>query len=503
MLLRPSPGDVQVIVRVTGQALTAVAVATLAVGVGAAAFGDVNSASALTIGAAVGLALGAAARWRTDAREHVSWTRGTVAAVTSWITGSLVAAVPLYLSGHYGSYLDSTFEALSGLTTTGLTLVQDLDHLPTAMVLYRSVLQLLGGLAIVLVGITLLSATAVNAASMEPTDIRDARIIPSLGQSWRRVSQIGMAIFGVGIPLIFVLLLVAGMPVARAVPHAVAVGLSAGATGGFAPMSPSVAYYHSALVELAVLPLMVAGALSFLVHVDAWRGARRRLLAEFEVRLFLGVLVLMAGAVVLGLGRYGTHTDVIPLFRRGVFTAVSAATTTGLSVVPDRIVATDWGLIAPAALVAAMTIGGMTGSTAGGLKPLRIGIILKGVILDVKRVLLPESALIADTFRMGRPRKLTDAHVRSASSLLLIFLVATLSGAVMILFVDADVDLTEALFATTSAAANGGLDVGVVDRSMHGGLKGGLMALMLLGRLEWMAVFSAVGFVIAGTRGRR
>lgn len=503
MLLRPSPGDVQVIVRVTGQAVGGLGVLTLGMAIVALAIGDLNSASAMTIGAGLGLSLAAISRWMTDARGHLTWTRGTVAAVTSWISGSLVAAVPLYLSGHYGTYLDSTFEALSGLTTTGLTLVQDLDHLPTTVMLYRSVLQLAGGLAIVMVGITLLSATAVNAASMQATDIRDARIIPSLGQSWRRVLQIGAAIFGFGIPLLFVVALLAGIPLKSAVAHAIALGFSAGATGGFAPTSTSVAYYHSVFVELAVLPLMLAGALSFLVHVDAWRGARRRLLREFEVRVFLGVIVLMSAAVVLGLGRSGSQTELEPLFRRGVFTAVSAATTTGLSVVPGRVIATDWGLIAPAALVAAMTIGGMTGSTAGGLKPLRVGVILRGVMMDVKRVLLPEAALVATSFRMGRDRPLTDAHVRSASSLLLIFLVATLGGAVTILFVDARVDLTEALFASTSAAANGGLTVGAVTPSMQGGLKIGFMALMLLGRLEWMAVFSALGFVFAGLRGRR
>jgi trk system potassium uptake protein TrkH len=503
MLLRPSPGDVQVIVRVTGLTLSGVGVATLGMAFVGLALGDVNSASALTLGAGVGLALGAASRWLTDARAHVSWTRGTVGAVTSWITASLVAAIPLYLSGHYGSYLDGVFEALSGLTTTGLTMVQDLDHLPTTMMLYRSLLHLLGGLAIVMVGITLLSATAVNAASMQATDIRDARIIPSLGQSWRRVVQIGAAIFGVGIPLLFAVMVLAGVPLQSAVPHAIAVAISAGATGGFAPTSLSVAYYHSIMVELAVLPLMIAGALSFLVHVDAWRGARRHLLREFEIRVFLTVIGLMSAVVVLGLGRSGAQTELEPLFRRGVFTAVSAATTTGLSVVPARVIATDWGLIAPAALVAAMTIGGMTGSTAGGLKPLRVGLILKGVMMDVKRVLLPESALVATSFRMGRSRPLTDAHVRSASSLLLIFLVATLGGAVTVLFVDARVDLTEALFASTSAASNGGLSVGAVTPSMRGGLKAGFMALMLLGRLEWMAVFSALGFVVAGLRGRR
>jgi len=503
MLLRPSSADVRVIVRVTGKSLYVLGVATLAMAVLALTWGDLNSASALTIGSALALVLAAGTDYVTDARAALTWTRGTVAAVTSWISASAIAAVPLYLSGHYGSYVDGMFEAMSGLTTTGLTLVQDLDHLPTAMVLYRTSLQLLGGLAIVTVGITLLSATSINAASMEATDIRDARIIPSLGQSWRRVMQVGAAIFGVGIPLILIVMLLAGLPVGSAVVHAIAIAVSAGATGGFAPMSSSVGYYHSFLVELAILPLMMAGALSFLIHVAAWHGARRKLLREFEVRVFLVAILAVSAIVVFGLGRSGAHTELVPMLRRGVFTAVSAATTTGLSVVHGRLIATDWGLIAPAALVAAMTIGGMTGSTAGGLKPLRVGLIMKGVVMDVRRVLLPESALVTESYYMSRRRPLTHGHVRSAATLLLVFLVATLTASVTILFVDPNVDLTEALFASTSAAANGGLTVGTIGPAMPVTLKLGFMALMLLGRLEWMAVFSAVGFVVAAARGRR
>ena len=502
MLLRPTRDDVRVITRSVGLGVLGLGVATAALVVVALALGDVDSASALAIGAAIGITAGGAVRTGSWTRRPLSWTRGVVAATSTWVVGSAVAAVPFYLSGHYRGYLDAYFEALSGLTTSGLTMVQDLDHLPTSIVFYRHLLELAGALTIIVVGLTVLTAVTATASSLAPSDVRDERILPNPDRIWRQIGKATGAILVPGIVAATIAVAVAGVGGWRALSHGLSLAVAAVTTGGFASTSASVGYYHSALVEFVLLPLMIAGALSFALHRLAGRGDHLGITRDFEVRTLALSLTAVLAVVLLGLGRSGAQTEFAPLFRRGVFTAVSAHTTTGLQVVSPRLFSTDWGQLAPAALVAAMTIGGTTGSTAGGLKALRVGIILRGLVVDVRRVLLPDSALVVSTFHWGRRRTLEHAHVRSAATLLLLLLAGMLTVATTVLFFDGTVDLTEALFLSASAASNSGLTLGVFGPDSAGILKLGIMGLMLLGRLEWLAVFASVGFLYAGLRGR-
>lgn len=502
MLLRPTAADVTVVMRSLGLGLTALGVVTLAVAVVALVGGDVDGATSMVVGGALGVGVGQWCRLQWTGRAPLSWTRAVVAATLVWTIGSVVAAVPLFLSGHYATYLDATFDAMSGLTTTGLTVVQDLDHLPLAHVVYRHVLELIGGLAIVVTGLTVLTATTATASSLAPSDVRDERILPSPERTWRLVTTIGSIVVGVGLVACTAAVAVAGVDGPRALLHGFSLAVAAATTGGFSVMSTSAGFYHSGMVEAAVVPLMLAGAVSFTLYRAAGAGAGRALAREFEIRTFLASFVVLTAVVMVGLGRAGSQTEFVPLLRRGLFTMVAAHTTTGLQVVSPRLMAVDWGQLAPAALVAAMTIGGMTGSAAGGLKTFRVGVIGKGVVSDVRRVLSPESALIVPTFTWGRRRILRHAHVRSAASTLLLLLGAALTGAVVVLYFEDAVDLTEALFVATSAVTNSGQSIGSLDALSSAGVKITFLGLMLVGRLEFLAVFATLGFLWAGVRGR-
>ena len=502
MLLRPTGDDVRVIVGATGLAMLWLGLATAALGGVALLSADVDSATALLLGGSVGAAGGAWARQRVWTNQPLTWTRAVVAATMSWVVGSLVSAIPLYLSRHYGTYLDAVFEAMSGLTTTGLTMVQDLDHLPPTLALYRHMLEVMGGVLFVVVGLTVLTAATATASSLSPSDVRDERILPNPERTLRQVWSVAWTVLLIGLAICTGAAAVAGLRGWAVLEHGLALSIAAATTGGFAHHTSSIAYYHSAAVELALIPLMLAGATSFAIHRAARQGRRWGLTREFELRILLASLAVVSAVVLIGLGRSGAQTDLVPLFRRGVFTAIAAHTTTGLTTVTPRLIATDWGQLAPAALVAGMTIGGMTGATAGGLKTLRVGVILKGLVADVKKVLLPEAALVVPQFRWGRDRRLEHAHIRAAATLLLITLAAVLAGATLVLYVDGSVDLTAALFAATSAVTNAGQSLGTFGPETGSGVKLGLLSLMLLGRLEWLAVFATIGFVYAGLRGR-
>lgn len=503
MLLRPNRDEAFVVLGTVGKALLVLGLATFGLAALALLAGDVDSAGALAFGASLGVGAGTWTRMHTGSRRRLTWTTGVVAATTSWVACSLTASVPLHLSGHYASYPDALFEALSGLTTTGLTLVQDIDHMAPAMALYRHLLELSGALATVVVGLTLLTAATATSSSLDPSDVRDERIMPSVRRMWRIVAEVAGVVIGVGLVTTSIALAVAGVRGWDVLIHGISLTISAAATGGFALTSHSVGYYHSALVEIALIPLMLAGAVSFMLHRAAWRGERWPLTRELEVRVLVASILAISAVVMLGLGRSGSLGDVVPLFRRGLFTTIAAHTTTGLHNVSPRLLVTDWGLLAPAGLVAAMAVGGMTGSTAGGLKALRVGLIGKGIAADVRRVLLPEAAVVVSTFTWGRRRKLEHGHVRSSATLLLILLVASLGAATAVLFLDSTVNLTEALFMAVSAASNAGQTVGTLTPSDPIALKAGYGLLMLLGRLEWIAVFATFGFIYASLRGRQ
>lgn len=467
------------------------------------ALGDLNDASALLLGAAVAVGGGTLVRIRLALPGPARWAQGFATIAAAWLVGAVVAAVPLHLSGHYGSFLDATFEGMAGLTTTGFTLVQDLDHLGPAMNLWRHLLHVIGGVGIAVAVLTLFVRGDAQVATSNVPDERHERILPDVAGTARAVVKVLLAFALVGIPALGLATLAAGLPIDDAALHGVTLFASAFTTGGFAVSSANVAFYHSPVVELVLVVLMLAGAVSYALHLAVWRGNRNEPWRSMELRTLAVSLGILMFVVTLGLGRSGTFSDVEPLFRKGIFTAIAAHTTTGLSVATGRLLATDWGLIAPAALVAAMTIGGTAGSTAGGIKTLRVGLLAKGVVRDTRRVLLPESAVVIQTYHERRRHTLTDGHVRAAATVLLLFLSTILAGAMVPLFYADDASLTSAMFESASAVSNTGLSVGVLTPATPGPLKVVYLLQMWLGRLEFLAAFALAGIVVTSVRGRR
>jgi trk system potassium uptake protein len=157
--------------------------------------------------------------------------------------------------------------------------------------------------------------------------------------------------------------------------------------------------------------------------------------------------------------------------------------------------------LAPAAIVGAMAIGGMASSTAGGIKAIRIGIAWKTLVHDIKRILLPESALVVTTYHAGKRRLLRDDTARAATTVLLLFVITYIVGAVVALAYGG-FDITETLFESVSVGSNIGISIGVVSPEMPRGLMTVYILQMWLGRLEYVAVFALLGYLVALSRGR-
>jgi trk system potassium uptake protein len=295
---------------------------------------------------------------------------------------------------------------------------------------------------------------------------------------------------------------VAGIGGWRGLWHAVNLFVAAFDTGGFAPTSQSIGYYHSATLELVLLVLMVAGTMSFALHYHLWAGRFQELTRNLEVRSLLVTTTMLVALVLVGLARSGAQASTGGLYRKGVFALLSAHTGTGFAVNDGGLFVTDWGVLAPAAIVMAMALGGMAGSTAGGVKALRVGITAKAIAHDIRRILLPESALVVTTYHTGHKRVLRDQVARSATTVLLLYGATYLAGAVVALLYGRW-EVSEALFESVSAAANVGLSVGIVDPGMPRLLQVTYILQMWVGRLEFVAAFALVGYVVAVVRGRR
>jgi trk system potassium uptake protein TrkH len=205
------------------------------------------------------------------------------------------------------------------------------------------------------------------------------------------------------------------------------------------------------------------------------------------------------GLTFFGLAGLGTYTSLFGLSRQGFFQILSAHTGTGFATVPSSELAL-WGGLAFGGMAIAMALGGMASSTAGGVKAMRVGIVSRAIRNDIKGDLLPEGALVDDTYYQFGRHRLTSEVARSAMIVSLLFVGLFLIGAGVGLAYG--VPLQPALFESVSAGASVGLSVGVTTPTMPVVLKLTYIAQMLLGRLEFIAVFVLIGFIYSWVRGK-
>ena len=244
---------------------------------------------------------------------------------------------------------------------------------------------------------------------------------------------------------------------------------------------------------------MLAGALSFGVHFALWRGNRRELFRNLELRTIIATFVVTMAITMAGLAAYGLYGELTGLTRHGFFQILSAHSGTGFSTVPSAELA-RWGGLAFGGMALAMALGGMSSSTAGGVKALRVGLTIRAITDEVRAVLLPHGAVVDRTYFQYRPRRLTDGLAATVMSSSLLYVALYLVGAGVGLAYG--YPLEAALFESISAGANVGLSVGITGAGMPVGLQVVYLRQMWLGRLEFVAVFAFAGFLWSIVAGR-
>ncbi|NIA26092.1 MAG: hypothetical protein GWP04_11070 [Gammaproteobacteria bacterium] len=496
MLLRPTGDDLRLIAYNVARMLLISAVAGLIPLAWALAAREWAPAADFLVMVGLYGMLGALGLIMRPQNDRLDWSHGMVVVALIWLIVPIVGAVPLALSGHFASWLDAFFDAMSGITTTGLTLVQDLDHMASSMIIWRHVLHFLGGQGIIIAALSLFSGA--GTATLYYGEARDDQIFPSVRSTARFIWLVSILNGVAGITaLTLVAHLDLGFGVLRSFFHGATIFMAAFDTGGFAPQSTSIGYYHSAPFEMVVAVLMVAGAMSFGVHFALWR--RRSVLRNLETKT---ILLTFAGTLIItqiGLVVAGVYGSVAGLGRQSFFQVLSAHTGTGFSTIPSADLAT-WGGLAFGGMTIAMALGGMASSTAGGVKSLRVGLVLRSIGAQIKQVLLPEGAVISHRFWQNGPRNLSNELKQAVMAISLLYVALYVLGAGIGLAVG--VPLQEALFESVSAAANVGLSVGVTTPSMPAALKLTYAFQMWAGRLEFIAIFALIGFAWSLVRGK-
>ena len=485
----PDGRDLVTIARLVARVLLVVSLAMLVPALLGLARGEWRSAAGLLLAAGIGATIAGLAELLPPGGE-VRWGDGMVAAGAAWVLAPVLCAVPLHVSGHFPTFLHAYFDAMSGLTCAGLSVMNDLDHAPDSLNLWRHLMQFLGGQGIVLLVLTFFKGGG-GAVGMYAGEAREDKILPNVRRTARFIWNASLVYFAIGTAALSLALFADGMRPGAAVFHAVNLFFAAFDTGGFSPRSASVGYYHSAAVEAVLIVLMVAGALSFAVHLRLWQGRGRELLRNLESRVLAVTMTLFGAMVFGGLVSEGVHRDFVATFRRGLFQLVSAHSGAGFASVPGTMFATAWGVLAPGALILAMTVGGMSGSTTGGIKAIRIGLVAKLVGRLGARTISPPDAHLVTRYHHVRPQSVRLDAAGAATTVLLLFLALYMSGTLVGLFYGYGFE--EALFESTSAAAGVGLSVGITSPQMESPLMVTYIGQMYLGRLECISAFALLG----------
>ena len=399
-------------------------------------------------------------------------------ALSCWLAASLFGSLPYLFMPSVFSPVDALFESISGYTTTGATVISDIEVLPHGLLFYRSFTQWLGGMGIILLAIAILPKLSVGGmqlVSLEAPGPTAERLTPQIADTAKKLWFIYVLLSLV----LIVLLFFSGLTVFESVTTM----FSTIATGGFSIYNASIGAYGSSLVEFIVIIFMIVGGTNFLLLYLFFTGRFSKLLNSSEFRFFITLILIFTFIVSLDLWSR-EYPNYLEALRYSSFQVVSMLTGTGFS-------STDFGIwpnFAIFALLTVMFIGGCAGSTTGSIKVIRVLVLIKKGIREINHLIVPKAVL---PVRIDK-KAVNEEVISSVTSFFLLFLVI-LAVSVLILLSVENISILGAVSACTATLGNVGPGFEEVGAANHykflsGFSKLWLCFLMLLGRLELYTV---------------
>lgn len=419
----------------------------------------------------------------------------------AWIVLAFFASVPLFLSGHYATYMDALFDGVSGLTTTGATVALDIDHFSNADNMFRFMMHLVGGLGLIVVALSLGIFGKRSGSSLYTAEGRSEHVVPSVVQTTQLILRITLVIIFIAAVVLTALCISIGMEPVRAVLQSIWLAISAFSTGGFAPMAESVSYYNSIPIEIFLMLLMILGSISFVVHAEVWKGRLQSFFGDIEIRTMLIWLLVMTVVVAASLSASALFSDLPAMIRRGLFMVVSAFSTTGFQNVTTNQLTTVFSSGAFLALALIAAVGGSAGSTAGGVKLHRVGIIFKSIVSTVKEAVSPSSARVVVSYNHLGRRVLSSDAVKEAMTVFVLFVITYSVGALV--GIAHGYEASQAIMESVSMTSNGGIITGIVTPGMSPSLETFYIFQMWAGRLEFVTLLAVLAEIIASLAPRK
>ncbi len=421
----------------------------------------------------VGIALGL----KTYEIDNLPIKESFAIVALGWFTVALFGALPYVFSGIHP--LDALFESMAGFTTTGSTILPDIEAHSRGLLFWRSFTQWIGGMGIVMLFIAILPKLAVAGRDMFRAEVPDPigdKLRPRLGQSAKILWSVYVMLSAAEV----VALRISGMSVY----DALCTTFSTMSTGGFSPHSESIAFFGSPAIELIVIFFMIVAGANFALHFWMLRGEQKRLLRDPEFRLYLCIISCATLLITIMLWRSsGIHS-----IRLALFQVVSILTTTGFTTANFD----AWSSTARMILFVLMFLGGCAGSTSGGIKVVRILLLAKYGYRELFRSLHPRAILPVRLGRKMVPQNVLESILSFFILYILIFAVASLIMSAL------GMDVVSATSAAATTLGNVGPGFNMIGPAMHFGEvhplgKLVLILCMWIGRLE---IFTVVVLLI-------
>lgn len=433
---------------------------------------------AFLISAAVTFLAGFVAFVITRQRTRDLRTKEGYAIVTfSWLFLSLFGALPFLLSGTIPSITDAFFETMSGFTTTGASILSNIEALPKGMLFWRSLTHWIGGMGIIVLSIAILPFLGVGGMQLFKAEVPG----PTADKLTPRITETAKILWGVYALLSaaeVLLLLLGGMSFFDSVCHT----FGTMATGGYSTRNTSIAAYDNSYIHYVIIVFMLIAGTNFALHYRFLRKDYRVYFRNTEFKFFLGLIAL--AALLIGVDVYfNTYQNVGLTIRDTLFQVVSIITTTGYGTADYE----KWQFSSQFVLFTLMFFGGCSGSTGGGMKIVRIHLLVKFVFSEVKRLLHPHAVVVIRAGDTVVPREVMTNVVGFFIAYVMVFMAGVLTMSVL------GLDLATSFGASVATLSNIGPGLGAVGPTDNYAQipfvgKWVLSFLMLMGRLELFTV---------------
>ncbi|MPW24481.1 TrkH family potassium uptake protein [Alkalibaculum sp. M08DMB] len=440
-------------------------------------YNEKESTSAFLITIALVVIVGLIMTFRPAMTKKIRIQDGLVIVTFGWIIASVFGALPFYFSGNIPSYTDAFFETMSGFTTTGASLLTNVEALDNSMLFWRSFTHWIGGMGILVVTVAIFPAMGsggfqiFRAESPGPTS---ERIVPRIKDT-AKILYITYTVISIAE---FILLLLGGMtPLDSAIHTFGTVG-----TGGFSSKSLSVGYYNSTYIKVVITIFMVLCGVNFSIYYNIIKKKFKNIFDNSELKLYMGIIIVASIFIFIDLAYITDHSlgnNIVD----SVFQVVSIITTTGFSTVDFDL----WPTFTKVILFFLMFIGGTAGSTAGSIKVIRILILIKQIKVELQKIFHPRAVISLKV----DDKSITPGILGSITSFFVLYILVFVLGTLLISLEGYDLITTSSSVAAT--LGNVGPGFGLVGAANNYSFfsvpsKWLFSILMLLGRLELFTV---------------